>query len=220
MRDIATDPDARASGIEHSSTSAKSVLQWFSRIEHDWLIVFDNASDDHDGVASFIPQGNRGNILFTSRDVSLARYVSHDACIELYDMEEEDAISLLLKSSRIGDSSIPERQAARSIVKELCCLPLAVDQAGAAIASGLCNVDDYLHRYSQHRHGLLADPMFKGASNYGQAVYGTLDLSFMTINMMGTEAAKSAILILQTFAFFHHESIAEDTSELLRHWRS
>ena len=96
------------------------------------------------------------------------------------------------------------------IVKELCYLPLAIDQAGAAIASGLCNMDDYLHRYSQHRQALLADPMFKGASNYGRAVYGTLDLSFMTIKLMGTSVAQSAILILQTFAFFHHENIAEE----------
>src|ERR1700677_3710404 len=62
LRDIATDPDARASGVERS---AKSVLQWLSRTAHDWLVVFDNASDD-DGVAKYIPQGNGGNILFSS----------------------------------------------------------------------------------------------------------------------------------------------------------
>jgi hypothetical protein len=147
LRDIATDRDARASGVERS---AKSVLQWLSRIEHDWLIVFDNASGDHDGVAEYIPQGNRGNILFTSRNVALARYASREARIEIEDMDEEDAVSLLLKSSLIDECSVQQRQAAQAIVKELCCLPLAVDQAGSAIASGLCNIDDYLQRYSQH----------------------------------------------------------------------
>src|SRR5882762_16599 len=68
LRDIATDPDARASGVERS---AKSVLQWLTRIEHDWLIVFDNATGDHNQVAGYMPQGNRGNILFTSRNLSL-----------------------------------------------------------------------------------------------------------------------------------------------------
>jgi len=204
LRDIATDPDARASGVERS---AKSVLQWLSRIEHDWLIVFDNASGDCDGVAKYIPQGNRGNILFTSRNMSLARHVSLGALVEIDSMDEDDAIALLLKSSLC---SMELRQAARAIVKELCCLPLAVDQAGAAIASGLCNMDDYLQRYSQHRQALLGDATFKGASDYGCAVYGTWDLSFMAINTMGTAAAESAIFILQTFAFFHHENIAED----------
>jgi hypothetical protein len=207
FRDIATDPDARASGIEHS---AKSVVQWLSRIEHDWLIVFDNASANHNGVAEYMPRGNRGNILFTSRDLGLTRYVSHEASIEVENMEEEDAITLLLKSSANGEGSMHLREALRPIVKELCCLPLAIDQAGAAIASGLCDTDDYLSRYSEHHQALLADPTFRGASNYGRAVYGTWDLSFTAINGMGTAAAESAIFILQTFAFFHHENITED----------
>ena len=61
LRDIATDPDAWTSGVEHS---AKSVVQWLSRIERDWLVVFDNANTDHTGVAEYMPQGNHGNILF------------------------------------------------------------------------------------------------------------------------------------------------------------
>jgi tetratricopeptide (TPR) repeat protein len=172
--------------------------------------VFDNATGDHDSVAEYMPHGNRGNILFTSRNLSLARYVSHEGRIEVDSMEEEDAISLLLKSSLMDQCSLPLREAARSIAREPCCLPLAIDQAGAAIASGLCNIDDYLHRYSQHRQALLADPAFKGASNYGRAVYGTWDLSFNAINGMGNRAAESAIFILQTFAFFHHDHIMEE----------
>src|SRR5882762_8682205 len=69
LRDIAMDPDARAAGVE---SSAKSVVQWLSRVERDWLIVFDNAGGDHDGVADYIPNGNQGNILFTSRNLTLA----------------------------------------------------------------------------------------------------------------------------------------------------
>jgi hypothetical protein len=61
--DIATEPEAQASGVE---CSAKAVLQWLARIKHDWLIVYDNASGAHDGVASYMPQGNHGSILFTS----------------------------------------------------------------------------------------------------------------------------------------------------------
>src|SRR5882762_900208 len=207
LRDIATEPDARAVGVEQT---AKSVIQWLSRIEHDWFIVFDNATGDNGGLAQYLPRGDRGNILFTSRNLSLARHVPQEARIELDDMEEEDSISLLLKSSAISVCSAELKEAARPIVKELCCLPLALDQAGAAIASGLCSIDDYLSRYSQHRKELLADPTFEGASNYGCAVYGTWDLSFEAIQVMGNRAAESAIFILQTFAFWHHEGITEE----------
>src|ERR1700692_1603521 len=166
LRDIATEPDARAAGVEKT---AKSVIQWLSRIEHDWFIVFDNATGDNRGLVQYLPQGDRGNILFTSRNLSLARHVSQEARIELGDMDEDDAISLLLKSSSVDACSAKLWEAAGPIVKELCCLPLALDQAGAAIASGLCSIDDYLSRYSQHRRELLADATFEGASNYGRA---------------------------------------------------
>ena len=131
LQDFANDPDARASGVEHS---AKSVLLWLSRIQHDWLLVFDNVDGDYNRVAEYMPCGNRGNILFNSRNPNLARLVSRDGHFEVENMEEEDAILLLLRSSLIDDCSAHSRQAARLIVEELCCLPLAVDQAGAAIA--------------------------------------------------------------------------------------
>jgi hypothetical protein len=50
-------------------------------------------------------------------------------------------------------------------------------------------------------------------------VYGTWDLSFKAIEARANgqsdsvDDAKSAILILQTFAFFHHENIMEDIFE-------
>jgi len=72
----------------------------------------------------------------------------------------------------LDTASAEFREAARPIVNELCLLPLAVDQAGAAIRSGLSNIDDYLDIYSRRRQELLADPIFQGASNYGRAVYG------------------------------------------------
>ena len=186
------------------------MLQWLARLKHDWLIVFDNASEDYVGVAEYMPPGNQGNILFTSRGLSLVRYVSEEAQIEIDNIDEEEAILLLLKSSRLDRCSIVLRQAARPIVRELCCLPLAIDQTGAAIASGLCSINDYLDRYTQHRQSLLENSRFKGASNYGQAVYGTWDVSFRAIQGMGTDAAESAIWILQTFGFLHHSNITEE----------
>ena len=56
----------------------------------------------------------------------------------------------------------------------------------------------------------MADPTFKGASNYGLAVYGTWDISFTAIKKRRTRAAETAILISQIFAFCHHANIAEE----------
>ena len=216
FRDIAAgDPEAQVSGVEKSP---ESVLQWISRIRHKWLLVFDNADGEPDIVAKFIPPGNQGNLLITSRNPDMRRNVPSGAWVIVDEMEEEDAISLLLRAAFLDQFFNELRQASRPIVSDLCFLPLAVDQAGAAIASGLCDIHSYLHMYSKHCLELLDDPSFKGASKYGCAVYGTWDLSFMAIqtrtttvgyNLIDVQAAASAILILQTFAFLHHENIME-----------
>ena len=148
--------------------------------------MFDNANAD---IAKYIPSGNRGNILFTSRDMALGHHVPDEARAKVEDMDEEDAISLLLKSASLDGSRTELREAARPIAEELLFLPLAVHQAGASIASGLCHINDYLRIYSQHRQKLLADPTFKGASNYGRTVHGTRDLSLTAINAQTTKAA-------------------------------
>src|SRR6202034_2654025 len=147
-------------------------------------------------ISKSLPPGNRGNVLITSRN----RGMNSDVRIEVEDMEEQDAISLLLKAASLDNTSEELRQASKPIVKELCFLPLAVDQAGAAIACGLCDTDDYLQMYSERRQTLLAHPSFKGASNYGRAVYTTWELSFLALEAKAAkgkpedaQAAESAI---------------------------
>ena len=116
--------------------SAETVLQWISCIQEEWLIVFDNADDLlPDVVAKFIPPGNRGNILITSRNQSMGRLIAFENVIEINEMEEADAITLLLKASCL-DASAEHLQAAKNIVASLGCMPIAVDQAGAYIEAG------------------------------------------------------------------------------------
>ena len=199
--------------------SVESVLQWISYIQEEWLIVFDNADDpSSEEVARFFPSGDRGNILITSRNRSMGRIVSFENSIEIKEMEELDAISLLLKASCLNPSDEQHLEAARKIVIELGCIPLAVDHAGAYIEAGKCNINTYLKQFSLHRQTLMTDVMFKGASNYDQTVYGTWDLSFkeierragqLTTGNAAAQAAQSAILILQLCAFYHHSNISK-----------
>ena len=142
--------------------------------------------------------------------MALRRHVPNEALAKVEDMDEEDAISLLLKSAFLDESRTELREAAKPIVKELMFLPLAVDQAGASIASGPCYIDDYLKMYSQHRQKLLDDATFKGASNYDRTAYGTWNVSLAAIKAQKTDAAEAAISILQIFSFFHHENISEE----------
>jgi tetratricopeptide (TPR) repeat protein len=215
LKGISSIPAAQASCLDGS---AESTLQWISGIQEEWLIVFDNADDlSPDVVAKFVPPGNRGNILITSRNRSMGRLIAFENVIEINEMEEADAITLLLKASCL-DVSADHLQAAKDIVTTLGCMPLAVDQAGAYIEAGKCDINNYLRQFSSHRQTLMMDATYKGASDYDRTVYGTWDLSFHEIEKRASgqsgagnaQAAKAAILILGICAFYHHSNISED----------
>ena len=70
---------------------------------------------------------------------------------------------------------------ASKIVTELFCFPLAIDQAGAYIASGATTIGDYLAKYSGHRKTLLSHSEFTGASKYNKTVHETWELSYKEI---------------------------------------
>jgi tetratricopeptide (TPR) repeat protein len=214
LKGICSIPSAQASCQDGS---AETALQWISGIREEWMIVFDNADDlSPDVVAKFIPPGKRGNILITSRNPSMGRLMAFKNVIEIKEMEKADAINLLLKASSL-DASAEHQQAAKDIVTTLGCLPLAVDQAGAYIEAGKCDINNYLRQLSLHRQTLMMDASFTGALNYDRTVYGTWDLSFKEIEKRAgqsygrnAQAAKAAILILGICAFYHHSNISED----------
>ena len=214
LKGISSIPAAQASGVDGS---VESVLQWISCIQEEWLIVFDNADNPPpEVVAKCFPPGNRGNILITSRNRSMGRTISFENIIEIHEMEEPDAITLLLKASFL-EPLAEHLQAAKEIVTELGCIPLAINHAGAYIETGACKINDYVRRFSLHRQTLMSDATFTGASNYDQTLYGTWDLSLDEIKRRAggksttrhAQAAQAAILILQICAFYHHSNISE-----------
>ena len=170
LKGLCSHPEAKAAGI---SVSFKSALIWIASLQDEWLLVFDNADGAPEVVEKFIPSGSQGNILITSRNRSLGHVISYKNSLEVDQMAENEAISLLVKASHLAE--LPENvyNIAQQIVNQLCCLPLAVDQAGASIEAGLCNIDDYLEHLSQHRKNLMNHPSFRGASQYNCTVYET-----------------------------------------------
>jgi hypothetical protein len=192
--------------------SCKSALIWIASLQDKCLLVLDNDDSAPDVIEKFIPSGSQGNILVTSRNRTLGCVTSHENSLEIDQMAEKEAISLLVKASHLAELPDNIYTIAQWIVNELCCLPLAIDQAGASIEAGLCSIDDCLEHLSQHRNKLMNHPSFRGTSQYK-----TWDLSFNEIesrankksDMQSRAAAQAAILILETAAFLHHENIIE-----------
>ena len=205
----------QASGLDGSPELA---LHWIGSLKENYIIVFDNADVLSPAeLEAYLPPGRGGNVLITSRNSTMRNLTSPENSLEISEMEEIDAIELLLKASYLDPSSMEFRAKASRIVKELFCLPLAIDQAGAYIASGATTIGDYLAKYSEHRNTLLSQSEFSGTSKYNRSVYGTWELSYKEIQKRAesddphrANAANSAMLLLKLFPFFHQEGITEE----------
>ena len=95
FKSIAHDAEVKALGVQNS---ARGVLHWLSVEKRDWLLVYDNADGRPEDVEGYLPPGEGGNILLTSRNPNMRQFISRqEGIIEVVGMDEDDATSLLLK---------------------------------------------------------------------------------------------------------------------------
>jgi hypothetical protein len=89
--------------------------RWLASRQDEWLVIFDNADDPSINLFHYFPQTSTGNILITSRNPKLHVHAP-DAHYHISDMEEEDAVKLLLASA--VEARTPETEVlATKIVK-------------------------------------------------------------------------------------------------------
>jgi len=202
--------------ITDLNCSLEVALRELEFYEGNWLLLVDGA-DNLEDISGLWPPGIHGDILYTSRNPMLRRLPgSQIRCVS--EMNEDEASELLLKSAHLDMSPKSYKKQASDIVTELGYLALAIDQAGAYIASGECRINDFLDTFNAHRQHLLQNEAYKGASGNERAVYATWDLSYTAIAKQADSAAnealrqapKAALQILQIFPFFHNEGIMEE----------
>jgi hypothetical protein len=73
-------------------------LQWLVTRNDEWMLIFDNADDPGIDLFQFFPPSAVGNIIITSRNPQL-RVHAQGANHRVSDMDEEDAVQLLLASA-------------------------------------------------------------------------------------------------------------------------
>jgi hypothetical protein len=125
LKGICNLPAAQSSRLDGSPESA---LHWIGLLKGNYVMIFDNADVlSPTELEAYLPPGRGGNILITSRNSTMRTLTSPENSLELAEMEENDAIELLLKASCSDLSSMEFQTEASKIVKELFCLPLAID---------------------------------------------------------------------------------------------
>ncbi|KAJ7458450.1 P-loop containing nucleoside triphosphate hydrolase protein [Mycena latifolia] len=179
-------------------STAQDALQWLSSQSKEWLLLFDNADDPKINLHKFFPQCTHGNILIASWNPGLRVFAGSHALVS--DMEETDAVELLLKSAAVATTPA-NKDTATEIVKALCYLPLAIIQAGAFISQSGA-LGQYLDLYTENRVRLLSEQPVQSHDDYAWTVYTTWQISF-------DQLSKLAATFLQLCSFIHHEGISE-----------
>ncbi|KAJ7823128.1 P-loop containing nucleoside triphosphate hydrolase protein [Mycena olivaceomarginata] len=193
----ASTPETIDTGLKNLATAWKignssgDALQRLASKQEQWLLFFDNTDDPTINLNQFFPKCNHGNIVVTSRNPDLRVYGGHS---QVSDMEESDAVALLLKSAAQEISFVNELHATE-IVKELALLPLAIVQAGAFISKSGA-LDTYLALYEQNRAQLLAERQTQTHDDYKWTVYTTWHMSFDKLSPL-------AAMFLQLCSFLH-----------------
>ncbi len=203
---------------EHQHFSVHEALALFASLDEEWLLLIDGA-DELEAIAGLWPPGHKGNVLYTSRNLHL-RNIRAQAVCEVAEMDEAEAVQLLLDAARLDAASKALWAPACSIVAELGYLALAIDQAGAYIARGECRIDDFVETLKRHRGDLFQVDAYKGASSYERAVYATWELSYNSIERQAgddldgqspdAQVAHNALQLLNMLAYFHYKTVMED----------
>ncbi|KAI8279405.1 protein kinase subdomain-containing protein [Colletotrichum sp. SAR11_57] len=203
-------------GGEHSRPEMKAVHRWMCK-NRSWLLIFDN--NDSIDVSKWVPPGDTGNILFTSRRRDIQPRLNDDQTLAVDIMSSEEAVKLILKSAQKDKTSLtePEEWYAKEIAKELGNLPLALDQAGSYINLMDCPFSTYLFEFKERRKEFMEDPsMARGAFEHNPAVYGTFELSYDALITRSKEddrkgrAALNALRVLNIFCFYHNENLTDE----------
>ncbi|KAK0215325.1 hypothetical protein EDD85DRAFT_445363 [Armillaria nabsnona] len=186
----------KAAGVGESVNDVQDFLR---RMQEDWLLIFDNADDPKVELSKYIPQCNHGSIIITSRLTEVNQMASPGAHLDFYDLEQREAVNLLLKHAH-EDFNNNNQQLASDIVDALGCQALAVATAGAYIAStATCTLSIYLSLFKQKSKQLLNYKM-KSLDGYQKTVFSAFQLSF-------DQLSSSTQLFMQICAFFHHTDI-------------
>jgi hypothetical protein len=99
---------------QSAGSTAQDALQWLKSSLDEWLLLFNNADDPKINLNRWFPQCTHGNIVITSRNPGLVVYAGYHSLVS--DMEELDAVELLLKSAS-QNGTLNNKKLAVEIVK-------------------------------------------------------------------------------------------------------
>ena len=181
-----------------------------------WLLVFDNFDQPgaFHNIQDYVPNGHKGALLFTSRHADSSRL---GTTIPVEGMSEEESLELLLHQCNLEKTDETAKEG-RTIVRELGCLPLAIDQAGSYIRSRRIPLQVFPGHYKSRKAFVLSHTpqLWEYQRRLGEeehksslSVFTTWELSYEQIG--NDDEHRSQIgHVLTLSAFFDSTDVSED----------
>jgi tetratricopeptide (TPR) repeat protein len=192
---------AVAKTLGSSAESVEESLQALASTKDRWLLILDNADDPEVDYAAYIPSGNQGVVIVTSRVPECSQYSTLPAEV-LEGLNEKHSTQLLLKAARMPEASWEScKEHAQAIVQLLGSHTLALIQAGAYIAERHCRLEEYADKYEQLRERLLKHYPKQQQSRY-RHVYATFEASVAILNQ-AEEVGQDALDLLGVVSMLH-----------------
>jgi hypothetical protein len=160
---------------------------------HDWLLIFDNAPSA-ESITDFIPKNPTGHVLITSRSPDW-RGIARE--VEVREPMRIESIEFLRRRTGRNESELITGRLAAALGD----LPLAMEQAAAAIQQTGITFADYLSRFEKHWGELLQQGA--GRRDYPDSLAMAWELSFRQLEEDSPEAAR----LMNLCAYFGHEEI-------------
>lgn len=185
-----------------------------TNIRDTWLLVFDNydepkAFQSH-GIRHYIPDGDNGKILFTSRHGDAVRL---GRTIDVSRMSKEESVRLLLNRETANEE---EAINGDKIATLLGYLALALDQASSYIRTRCLDIKDFIPHYQRRKKLILQEipdewEYRRSINGEGKEtslrVFTTWELSYQQISG-SAEDKRSKDHFLTLAAFFDNKLIS------------
>ena len=183
-----------------------------SNVNHNWLLVLDNADNLDTDYTRYFPSGTRGTLLITSRMPECSDY-NTVGFEQLESLSSADCVILLLRAAKIPSEAWAEHElAAKSVVDILGSHTLALIQAGAYVARGLCSLGEYPTEYSRQCERLMKFSPKQAQGRY-RNVYATFEASAQVLESSSQKADQDALELLHLLAILHYNDVPLDLFE-------
>ncbi|KFY60010.1 hypothetical protein V497_03938 [Pseudogymnoascus sp. VKM F-4516 (FW-969)] len=210
--DVDTESTAKKdfiSAVAAFGSSAKSIddaRQFLANTKHRWLLILDNADDPEFDYQAYLPSGSRGVVIITSRVSDCSQYGTVGSEV-LTNLDIGLSKQLLLRAANIAYELWPSvDQQTEDIANLIGSHTLALIQAGAYIAKGYCQLDEYPEVYAKHRKRVLEYQPSQARPRYGN-VYATFEATAHVFEKSESEDAKDALRLLGILSMLHSNAL-------------